>query len=137
MGSRPAVDFSSPWPLKIAIWVALGTALVASATPAFAQQQAPAPACSRPAAGSTVAEPEDLRSHNGVLSVELIYRQSVDTNGATHYCYIAPDGSEAPTLRVKPGDLLILRLKNEIPADPPASLQSNASAARTPRPAKA
>ena len=49
------------------------------------------------------------------LNVELAYRKSTDANGSTHYCYIAPDGSEAPTLRVKPGDLLILRLKNEIP----------------------
>jgi FtsP/CotA-like multicopper oxidase with cupredoxin domain len=30
------------------------------------------------------------------------------------YCYLAKDGSEAPTLRLKPGDLLILRLKNEV-----------------------
>jgi FtsP/CotA-like multicopper oxidase with cupredoxin domain len=128
------VDFSSVWPSKIAKWIAVSIALIASLAPAFAQQQAPA--CSRPAAGSTTAEPEDLRSHNGVLSVELLYRKSVDANGATRYCYLAPDGSEAPTLRVKPGDLLILRLKNEIPADPPASLQSNANAARTPRLAK-
>jgi FtsP/CotA-like multicopper oxidase with cupredoxin domain len=128
------VDFSSPWPSKIAKWVAVGTALIASAAPAFAQQRAPAPDCLRPAAGSTVAEPEDLRSHNGVLRVELIYRKSADANGATHYCYIAPDGSEAPTLRVKPGDLLILRLKNEIPADPPRSLQSSSPAVITPLP---
>jgi FtsP/CotA-like multicopper oxidase with cupredoxin domain len=86
-------------------------------------------------AGSTVSEPEDLRSRNGVLNVELLYRKSVDANGATHYCYIAPDGSEAPTLRVKPGDLLILRLKNEIPADPPTSLQSSSPAASSPLPA--
>jgi FtsP/CotA-like multicopper oxidase with cupredoxin domain len=131
------VDFSSVWPSKIAKWIAVSTALVASAASAFAQQQAPAPACSRPAAGSTVAEPEDLRSHNGVLSAELIYRKLVDANGATRYCYLAPDGGEAPTLRVKPGDLLILRLKNEIRADPGASLLSNAKAARTPRLAKA
>jgi FtsP/CotA-like multicopper oxidase with cupredoxin domain len=115
---------------KIAKWVALGTALIASLTPVFAQQQAPA--CSRPSAGSTVAEPEDLRSRNGVLNVELLFRKSVDANGATRYCYLAPDGGEAPTLRVKPGDLLILRLKNEIPADPPTSLQSSAPASVSP-----
>jgi FtsP/CotA-like multicopper oxidase with cupredoxin domain len=129
------VDFSSVWPSKIAKWIAVSAALIAPLAPAFGQPQAPA--CSRPAAGSTVAEPEDLRSHNGVLNVELRYRQSVEANGATRYCYLAPDGSEAPTLRVKPGDLLILRLKNEIAAEPPASLQSNAGGARTPRLAKA
>jgi FtsP/CotA-like multicopper oxidase with cupredoxin domain len=73
--------------------------------------------CPRPAPGSTVTEPEELRSQNGVLNVELAYRKSTDGSGGARYCYIAPDGGEAPTLRVKPGDLLILRLKNEIPAE--------------------
>jgi FtsP/CotA-like multicopper oxidase with cupredoxin domain len=31
------------------------------------------------------------------------------------YCYIDEDGNENPTLRVNPGDLLILKLKNELP----------------------
>jgi FtsP/CotA-like multicopper oxidase with cupredoxin domain len=53
-----------------------------------------------------------------MLKVELRYRTSVDADGRTHYCYVSPDGGEAPTLRVKPGDLLILRLKNEEPAAP-------------------
>jgi len=49
-----------------------------------------------------------------VLTVELAYRNSVDANGRTRYCYVSKDGSEAPTLRLKPGDELILRLKNEL-----------------------
>ncbi len=60
-----------------------------------------------------VREPEDLRSRNGVLRVDFRYRNFVDANGQTRYCYVDKDGSEAPTLRLKPGDLLILRLKNE------------------------
>ncbi|HVW67945.1 MAG TPA: multicopper oxidase domain-containing protein [Steroidobacteraceae bacterium] len=66
----------------------------------------------RPAEGSLVGEPEDLRSVKGVLRVDLEYRSSVGADGQTHYCYVAPDGSEAPTLRLRQGDLLILRLKN-------------------------
>jgi FtsP/CotA-like multicopper oxidase with cupredoxin domain len=103
----------------------VAAALAASAAGASAQTQAPTPACARPPAGSTVAEPKDLRSRNGVLEVELLYRKSMDANGSPHFCYIAPDGSEAPTLRVNPGDLLILRLKNEIAPDSTASPQSN------------
>lgn len=34
-------------------------------------------------------------------------------DGLTHYCYVSPSGGEAPTLRVRPGDLVILHLKNE------------------------
>lgn len=70
--------------------------------------------CPRPAPGSVVSEPGEIRSHNGILSVELIYRDFTAANGQEEYCYLSKDGSEAPTLRVKPGDLLILRLKNEL-----------------------
>jgi FtsP/CotA-like multicopper oxidase with cupredoxin domain len=101
------------------------------AWPAHAKAQSATPdPCQRPAPGNTVAEPEDLRSRNGVLSVELAYRKSTNENGSAHYCYIAPDGSEAPTLRVKPGDLLILRLKNEIPADEAPSASAAGPAPR-------
>jgi len=72
-----------------------------------------APDCpTRPAAGNIVGEPEDLRSVHGELHVDLEYRTSVDQSGQTHFCYVLADGSEAPTLRVQPGDLLVLRLKN-------------------------
>jgi FtsP/CotA-like multicopper oxidase with cupredoxin domain len=96
--------------------------------PVHAGAQTVAPdKCPRPTAGSTVAEPQDLRSRNGVLSVELTYHRSADANGGMRYCYISPDGNEAPTLRLKPGDLLILRLKNDVPASPSATAQSSAS----------
>ena len=73
-------------------------------------------ACSRPAIGDIVPEPKDLRSQDGVLKVELIYRSSSDDQGRKRYCYLDKDGSEAPTLRVNPGDWLILSLKNEVAA---------------------
>jgi len=83
-------------------------------------QSAPREACPRPAAGATVPEPEDLRSENGLLKVDLTYRSSPEANGSHRYCYSYKDGSEAPTLRLEPGDLLILNLKNDV------SLPSNA-----------
>ena len=73
-------------------------------------------ACPRPAPGSAVAEPEDLRSVNGVLQVDLTVRNSKEKDGSTRYCYVLADGKQSPTLRVSPGDLLILRLKNELSA---------------------
>ena len=125
MSRMPATrvpGFSSP---KMAKWLTVAAVLAASPLAARAQTTTSTPACVRPARGSDVAEPEDLRSKNGVLEVELLYRKIIDTNGSAHYCYIAPDGSEAPNLRVRPGDLLILRLKNEIAPDPLDSPQSN------------
>ncbi|HVO56588.1 MAG TPA: multicopper oxidase domain-containing protein [Dongiaceae bacterium] len=51
-----------------------------------------------------------------MLKVELAFRSGPGENGGMHYCYVAADGSISPTLRVKPGDTLILRLKNEVSA---------------------
>jgi len=79
-----------------------------------AAQSAKTDACPRPTAGATVPEPEDLRSQNGVLKVELTYRSSLEPNGSYRYCYLYKNGAEAPTLRLKPGDLLILSLKNDV-----------------------
>src|SRR5579871_4401218 len=81
--------------------------------------------CTRPAPGSVVPEPRDLRSQNGVLKVQMSIHDVREANGAAHYCYLLPDGSIAPTLRLHPGDLLILTLKNNL-VDPDAPGQSPA-----------
>ncbi len=100
--------------------VAMVWAMLAAGT--FAQSSAgPGQACKRPAAGSAVEEPPDLRSENGVLRVELAFRSSVDAAGRTNFCYVDKDGLESPNLRVHPGDTLILKLKNEATAKIPIS----------------
>jgi FtsP/CotA-like multicopper oxidase with cupredoxin domain len=70
--------------------------------------------CTRPAPGSVVTQPEELRSHDRVLKLDLTYRNFKTADGQEEYCYQSNDGSQAPTLRLQPGDLLILRLKNEL-----------------------
>ncbi len=59
-----------------------------------------------------------MRSKDGALKVELAFRSFVDAQGQTRYCYIDGDGNQSPTLRVKPGDRLTLKLRNELPASP-------------------
>jgi FtsP/CotA-like multicopper oxidase with cupredoxin domain len=80
--------------------------------------------CPRPTEGSPVMEPEDLRSQNGVLKVELTARNSKQSDGSTRYCFIDGKGAESPTLRVNPGDLVILTLKNELNDFHPAGAAS-------------
>ena len=81
------------------------------------------PVCpERPSTGSVVAEPEDLRSVHGVLRVDLRFRSSVDVDGRMQYCYVSSKGGEAPTLRLKPGDLLVLAVKNEQLVVPPMDI---------------
>jgi FtsP/CotA-like multicopper oxidase with cupredoxin domain len=63
-----------------------------------------------------VPEPDELRSAKRVLRAELRYRTSQDEAGRRQYCYLTPDGSEAPTLHVHPGDKVVLTLKNELSA---------------------
>lgn len=70
--------------------------------------------CPRPAIGSLVPEPADLRSEHGVLKVELTYTNFRDARGQMHYCYRDGNGSQAPNLRVHPGDWLIVTLKNDL-----------------------
>ena len=72
--------------------------------------------CFRGAEGDEVPQPHDLRSQDGVLKVDLAFRSYPDAKGKTRYCYVTPEGEISPTLRVKPGDTVILILKNEVVA---------------------
>lgn len=71
----------------------------------------------RPKAGDTVTNPLNLYSQNGILSLDLKLRNAADSNGFMHYCYVySYQGQqvEAPTLRLYPGDQLILNLTDSI-----------------------
>jgi FtsP/CotA-like multicopper oxidase with cupredoxin domain len=61
-----------------------------------------------------VPEPQDLSSQDGVLQVDLAIQEESKPDGSTRYCYLMPDGTPSPTLRVKPGDLLVLRFRNDL-----------------------
>jgi hypothetical protein len=65
-------------------------------------QNAPDGVCHRPSVGSAVPEPEDLRSRNGELSVDLEIQNYTEPDGSVSYCYTTLDGKQAPNLRVNP-----------------------------------
>ncbi len=73
-----------------------------------------AEACPRPDVGGRVEEPAEQRSHNGILETELTVRDSAQPDGSVRYCYTDSKGQESPTLRVHPGDLVILHLRNAL-----------------------
>ena len=67
--------------------------------------------CPSQCQASTVTDPQDLRSHNGVLKVELVH----DSKQATDQLVIAirmQTANQSPTLRVNPGDLVVLTPEN-------------------------
>ncbi|WP_407147107.1 multicopper oxidase family protein [Bradyrhizobium sp. ORS 86] len=70
--------------------------------------------CARPEPGSAIAEPVDLRSRDGILEVDLSEHDEKLPDGTSRYCYLTSDGKPSPTLRVKPGDQLVIHLKNDL-----------------------
>ncbi len=92
---------------------------------------APAPAapssgtdpCPENSPGDTIALPADLYSQkatftskNGVLEVTLALQTGIDSNtGAQRYCYVTSAGDISPTLRVNPGDTLLIHFYNQLP----------------------
>jgi hypothetical protein len=93
--------------------VFVGVCVAAQSYVALNAQSMPE-ACSRPSEGSVITEPEDLRSQNGVLKVELTIENSKQRDGSIRYCYLDQNGKMSPNLRVNPGDLVILKLKNDL-----------------------
>lgn len=71
--------------------------------------------CLRPSPGSQVLQPPELRSHNGRLELTLRFEISEDSSGLLRFCYLDDRGQQAPTLRVNPGDELIIHFRNELP----------------------
>jgi FtsP/CotA-like multicopper oxidase with cupredoxin domain len=100
--------------MKNSLLLAFAFLVLAQCPATLRAQESPGEVCVRPAAGSLVPEPADLRSTNGVLKVELTIHNRKEADGSTRYCYIDGNGNQAPNLRLKPGDLLILRLKNDL-----------------------
>jgi FtsP/CotA-like multicopper oxidase with cupredoxin domain len=100
--------------LKRFIFVAFVGLYLAEGAVGVRAQETKRDPCPRPSEGSLVREPDDLRSQNGVLKVDLTLRDQTEPNGSKRYCYIDAAGQQSPTLRVKPGDLVILNLKNEV-----------------------
>ena len=61
-----------------------------------------------------MSEPKDLHSRNDVLKVNLTVHDEREPDGSIRYCYLDAHGDESPTLHLKPGDLLILNLKDDL-----------------------
>jgi len=99
--------------IKSGILLVALLAIPAFATPSLAQTAGP---CTRYAAGSVVNDAENLFSKHGVLTVDLSYNTETDDDGRTLYCFTTPDGSEAPTLHIYPGDHLVVNVTNNLPA---------------------
>ncbi len=73
-------------------------------------------------------QPEDLRSQGGVLKADLYFYRLTDPAGHARYCYVSERGDPSPTLRVHPGDLMVLKLHNEIADVKPSEKEATGGA---------
>jgi FtsP/CotA-like multicopper oxidase with cupredoxin domain len=136
MGSRASHQITKRVPLQSSRdidrtvgFIILGLLLSVNAvSKASAQQASSEQLCPRPLAGAAVTNPPELRSHNGVLELglHLRYQRTQVSQGPPRYCYVTDDGLESPTLRVSPGDHLIIHLHNDLPPDPPNVAKTHA-----------
>lgn len=77
----------------------------------FAGAVAEKDSCARPAPGAAIQPPPDVVSAAGKLDLQLSFDRAGD-----RYCYVS-NGDLSPTIRVKPGDAVVIRLKNELTSD--------------------
>ncbi|WP_263354503.1 multicopper oxidase family protein [Acidicapsa acidisoli] len=100
--------------MPISRWTAVLALFLASCSQLVSAQSTAKAVCPRPEIGSVVEEPEDLRSHNGVLEADLTANNAANPDGSLRFCFTDGAGHESPNLRVSPGDLVILHLKNAL-----------------------
>ena len=98
-------------PFRIPFWICLFFVTLLPARAETADQ-----VCARFAAGSATTAPPELESQNGVLEVTMKFLTATDSQGLVRYCYVTDTGLQAPTLRVNPGDQLIIHFQNDLPA---------------------
>ncbi len=91
--------------------------LAKRSTPAATGSDTADQVCARFSTGSVVSAPPELKSQNGVLEVTMQFLATTDSQGLVRYCYVTNTGLEAPTLRVNPGDQLIIHFQNNLPAN--------------------
>jgi FtsP/CotA-like multicopper oxidase with cupredoxin domain len=66
-----------------------------------------------------------MRSQNGQLELTLKFKISADAHRLLRFCYVGDSGLQAPTLRLNPGDQLIIHFRNELPGNTPGQPAHN------------
>ena len=113
-GRELRASFASCQMSKKFVAFAFAFCVVSSFSSSVRAQESSRNNCARPPIGSEVPEPADLRSKNGILKVDLTIYNHAEPDGSIRYCYIDATGNQSPNLRVRPGDLVILNLKNDL-----------------------
>jgi len=73
--------------------------------------------CPRAPIGGEIQDPQNVWSSEGSLKIDFSFRTYIDRYRQRRYCYLTSAGVQAPTLRLQPGDELILNLANDLPEE--------------------
>ena len=92
-------------------WVAMGVGTVQTGRTARAAKFPVGCRQSRP--GGVLEDPPELFSVDGALRLTLSYQTSMGDDGNARFCYVMATGGQNPTLHVRPGDVLHLKLRND------------------------
>jgi FtsP/CotA-like multicopper oxidase with cupredoxin domain len=101
-----------------AVILAIALALMTASTRGYARNT---DVCPRFPAGTTISQPQDLFSEHGVLRVHFTYETAIDEDGNVLFCFMTDNHVESPTLHVRPGDRLVITLKNKVRAVGPST----------------
>jgi FtsP/CotA-like multicopper oxidase with cupredoxin domain len=102
---------------KAWLWACAGLLTVLLSGVSSAQGDPADLICPRSEPGAVLEQPADLYSSKGKLEVTLHFRRATDTLGLVRYCYVSDEGEQSPTLHVRPGDRLLIHLKNDLAAE--------------------
>ena len=125
-------NISSTVVAHLTLWFILALLLLVNCT---AQAHPASEICPRPTEAAVVTNPPELRSHDGILelSLHLKYEKTRVSQGPPRYCFVTDDGQESPTLRVLPGDTLIIHLHNDLSPGPSSADNQHRMAASSDR----
>lgn len=112
--SPPSKSLQQVMKFKVAVGLFLALSVSSFASAAAPAKPLPDELCPRPAVGSLVADPPDLFSEHGELKLDLKIQNVKEADGSVRYCYTLPNGGQAPTLHLHPGDHVVLRLQDQL-----------------------
>jgi FtsP/CotA-like multicopper oxidase with cupredoxin domain len=105
-------DFGRVFRFANKLLIAMSVLLIAIWSSPLHAQAPMREACARPQIGGLVVEPPDVWSKDGLLEISLTALNAIEPDGSSRYCFVDERGWESPNLRVKPGDTVIIHLKN-------------------------
>lgn len=111
----------SPFLLLVVLLSALSCSVPEALSATEATPTNASSVCPRALPGLELVPAPDIFSANGILHVNMTYQSRLDQDGHMVYCFTADSGLQSPTLHIRAGDELLIRVTNMLPSTLPLS----------------